>query len=520
MRYSKLSFVIGGLLILTGISVPSSTLIETLRTTPADLLDQLQLGATLFRIGFVVLGLLVIGLGRIPIWNSEIQRDTPRVDPHRKFNLVILAVVLFAAAALRLYKLGNGLWYDEIVTYVKYARAPFGEIITTYDSQNQHFLYSLLAHVSFLSFGESGWALRLPAVLFGVGSIWALYLLGRQVSNTREALLSAALLAFSYHHIWFSQNARGYTGLLFWTLFSSWLFLRGLHEARPQIWLLYAIAAALGVYTQMTMLFVVIGHFIIYLMIRLDRRSRLSEANSPIADRGQIWPKKWAGFFLGFCLAGFLTLQLHALVLPQVFGGIVGQESTVPAWTHPLWTLLEFVKAMKISFVGSIAAIVALIVFGAGFLSFTRTNPVVIQFLIIPALICAVVVIGMGHHLWPRFFFFTFGFGTLVIVRGTMLLGHVTTRLLNLASTKAVPIGSALCTGLILVSALSIPLAYAPKQDYLAALNFVEARKEQGDVIVTVGLATFTYKHFYKLDWETVETVEALNAIRSRANRT
>src|SRR5262249_32005312 len=145
-------------------------------------------------------------------------------------------------------------------------RLPIGQIITSYDAQNQHFLYSVLAHVSFLIFGENGWSLRLPAVLFGTGSIWALYLLGREVANTREALLSAALLTFSYHHIWFSQNARGYTGLLFWTTLASWLLLRAMREARPELWLLYAVAAALGVYMHMTMLFVITGHFIIYLI--------------------------------------------------------------------------------------------------------------------------------------------------------------------------------------------------------------------------------------------------------------
>ena len=31
---------------------------------------------------------------------------------------------------------------------------------------------------------------------------------GYQVTSEREALLSVVLLAFSYHHIWFSQNAR------------------------------------------------------------------------------------------------------------------------------------------------------------------------------------------------------------------------------------------------------------------------------------------------------------------------
>ena len=180
------------------------------------------------------------------VTRGEKPFDTSRSN----LRLFIVGAMLLVALALRLYGLNSGLWYDEILTSINYARMPFGEIIATYDSQNQHFFFSLLSRASTLIFGESAWALRLPAVVFGVASIWALYLLGREVGSETEALLSAALLTFSYHHVWFSQNARGYTGLLFWAILSSWYFLRGLREGRSRLWVLYAGAAALGIYTH------------------------------------------------------------------------------------------------------------------------------------------------------------------------------------------------------------------------------------------------------------------------------
>lgn len=136
---------------------------------------------------------------------------------------VLLAALITAGILLRAYQLNAGLWLDEILTLVKYARLPVGEIVTFYDSENQHFLYSLLARISLVSFGESVWALRLPAVIFGVLSIPTMYLLGCELTDRLEAMLAAALLTFSYHHVWFSQNARGYSGLLFWAILSSWL---------------------------------------------------------------------------------------------------------------------------------------------------------------------------------------------------------------------------------------------------------------------------------------------------------
>ncbi|HEU4563853.1 MAG TPA: glycosyltransferase family 39 protein, partial [Gemmatimonadaceae bacterium] len=184
---------------------------------------------------------------------------------------IALAVILLVGAALRLHDLGAGLWYDEILTLVWYARYPLGYIISTFDSQNQHMLYSVLAHGSLQAFGDSAWALRLPAALFGIASLWATYWFGTMITTRRESLLAAALLAASYHHVWFSQNARGYSGLLFWTLVTSALFLRLLRardaaDARPA-WgptVAYAVTSALAVFTHTSAVFVTVAHFLVW----------------------------------------------------------------------------------------------------------------------------------------------------------------------------------------------------------------------------------------------------------------
>jgi len=441
-------------------------------------------------------------------WESLSGTGSPsRSDPDRTWVMVVLTSLLVVAAALRLYRLDDGLWWDEIFMYVKFVKMPLAQLLTTYESENQHFLYILLARASIWIFGDSVWPLRFPAVLFGVGSIWALYLLGRQLSDAREALLSAALLTFSYHHIWFSQNARGYIGLLFWTILASWFFLRAMREARPKWWLLYAAAAALGVYTHLFMIFVVIGHFIIY-VIGLKAQGRAAV------------PKRWVGFFVGFCLAGLFTVLLYAPILSQLLSYDPKTESHVAVWRSPLWTLSEFVRGMEIGFAGGIGAMVVLLMFGAGLLSYARTNRVLIGLMVIPALICAAVVTGVGHHFWPRYFIFTAGFAALIIVRGAMVLGGLLTGLLNLESKNSVLIGTTLCAGFIFVSALSVPSVYSPKQDYSAALLFVEANQEPGDVVVTAGLAYFPYQKLYRKDWESVQTLDTLNTARSNAKRT
>ena len=117
-------------------------------------------------------------------------------------------------------------------------------------------------------------------------------------------------------------------------------------------------------------------------------------------------------------------------------------------------------------------------------------------------------------------FFFSIGFAVLVVIHGTMLSGHMVVKTLRLSPRKSELAGTALCIGLIAISAMSIPVVYGPKQDYLGALAYIKENARPGDAIVTIGVTTFPYQKFYNVDWKAVETLESLNAVRSHANRT
>jgi mannosyltransferase len=511
MSRSKLSLAAGGLLILLGLLIPPSQLSSFVRgIPPVELEYRLLLGARLFKAGLIILGIFVLVLGRLPIWRGEKQKQNHIPGTSRKSVLIVLMIIMAVSVGLNLYKLNSGLWIDEIITYVKYAHMPVGEIITTYDSQNLHPLFTLLARASYALFGAP-WSLRLPAVLFGVASLGILYLFAVEVGTRLEAILSAALLAFSYQFIWFSQNARGYTGLLFWTLLSTWLFFRGLREDQPKIWLLYAFAAALGVYTHFTMLFVVLGQFAVYLVELYYRREVKGFA-------------KWTGLLAGFCLAGLLIFQFHALILPQILGQASqeGTRSAVATWKNPFWTALELLRALKNAVSGNFLALaIGVFIFGAGSYDFIRKKPFVVLLMSFPPVIAVVSLKLLGHPIFPRTFFWIIGFAILVVIRGALVVGSWTQRLIHWRPARPNSIGAALCLGLIFMSALSVPRVYGPKQDYQGALSFVEENRQPGDSVITVGFnATFPYQKFYQLNWQEAETLNELDIIRSRSSRT
>ncbi len=480
--------------------IPSPSLIRLFRPGLADIPETLLTGAVLFRAGLAACAIACWLMARLVQWDAPPRRETAG----RRLPQGSICLLLAAALALRLYRLDDGIWYDEIVAVFYYVRLPLGECLTTYVNENQQFVFTVLAHWSFVLFGEHTWTLRLPAALFGVASIGALYLFARRVTTPAEALLSAALLTFSYHHVWFSQNGRGYTGLLFWTILASWLLLRAFDDPSPRRWVVYAAASALGVYTHLTMLFLVAGHFVMY-MLWLGARG------------GANWRRGRAGFFLGFGLAGLITFQLYALVIPQMRIAIAQTISWVEEWKNPLWTLAQIVSGLHLGFVHIAAGLIAIAVAGAGAWSYLRSAPAVVGLALLPAAIGAGYVIAVGHHLWPRFFFFVMGFAVLIAVRGVMVSTNAVARLAGRSGDRW---GVAACALLVALSAVSLTRVYGAKQDYESALRWVEANRRPGDEVVTAGLATWAYRTHYKVAWGAVEKAADLVEVRSHAPRT
>jgi Dolichyl-phosphate-mannose-protein mannosyltransferase len=246
----------------------------------------------------------------------------------RSVSWAWLAGLLAAATVLRIVALNQQLWFDEIVTLLDSARDPIWRIVTHYGGQNQHMLYSVLAHCSIRVFGEQPWTLRLPAVIFGAAGIPALYFFGCLVTTKREALFAALLMAINYQHIWFSQNARGYTGMVFWTLLASIFFIHCANNRRKTDCLIYGISAALGIYTHLMMAFVVVGHAILYAWLIWSRMKSTRRV-----------PRDFLLPLYGLVLAGTLSFALYAPVIPGIFARTIGVAGTSVRsdWASPVW---------------------------------------------------------------------------------------------------------------------------------------------------------------------------------------
>ena len=182
-----------------------------------------------------------------------------------------------------------------------------------------------------------------PAVMFGVASVAALWWLAMNVVTRWEAPLSSLLFAVSYHHIWFSQNARGYTGLLFFSLLATLFFLKGVEWRSLGWWLAYDLVFAAAMYIHPSAVFLFVAHALVYAVYRGRIRKDTRASNKQNTSYGV--RVLWEPFF-AFLLGAALTAILYSVLVPQMIEAFTATsamkaKSTVNEWKNPIWTLLE-----------------------------------------------------------------------------------------------------------------------------------------------------------------------------------
>ncbi|MAT98335.1 MAG: hypothetical protein CL608_14415 [Anaerolineaceae bacterium] len=128
----------------------------------------------------------------------------------------MVAFITLLGGGLRVLLLGNkGMWLDETFS-VWLANHNVVDLLQWGVKIDQHPpLYYLLLHYWIAFKGVTPYYVRLFSVLFGVGTIPIIYLIGKRLSGAVVGLAAAASLAFSPFHIYFAQEARMYTLLTF-----------------------------------------------------------------------------------------------------------------------------------------------------------------------------------------------------------------------------------------------------------------------------------------------------------------
>ncbi len=433
-----------------------------------------------------------------------------KTDGSKSVVLLLVAVAVVA----RVIGLDGGLWVDEVYSLVRSFREPLGAILTEYWGDNHHPLYAVLAHASRAVFGESSWSIRLPAMLFGVAAVPLLLRLGDQVASRREAILAALFLAVSYHHVWFSQNARGYSAIAFFAIATLWALLRGVERGEVRYFMAYGVLAALGAYTHLTMIFVVVGHAGAVGLWLL--------AGGAPRERGRLLRQA----VLAFGISAVGTVALYAPMLTGVIAFFTQQRSGLKGVSTPSWAAVEMVRGLLLG-LGAGGAVVAALALGVGvaigangFWSLWRTQRLFVLAVVMPVGVTILGAVATRGTMYPRFFFFAIGPAILIAVHGAFVTCRwVAERVRVVASAERLAT-IAVSMGIVL-SAFSLSANYRfPKQDFGGALRYVLAERRPADVVVTTGIPSNPLNTLYQQPWPVVNTRASLDSARSTGART
>ena len=198
---------------------------------------------------------------------SSKMTSRPRVRrAHPRAELIYLPIILVMALVCRLYPINRGLGQDELFSAVNFVEPnSIWRTIFYNDAFNNHIGYSLMARVSEGLFGHSEWALRLPALLLGMASIYLFFLFSRCIVGRPVAIVATFLLALSPAHVVWSAQARGYSAMIFCTLLSSYLYLRLLRAPTRRDTVVFVAVSVFGIYVHLYAAFVTLAQILFWL---------------------------------------------------------------------------------------------------------------------------------------------------------------------------------------------------------------------------------------------------------------
>ncbi|MFA5200509.1 MAG: glycosyltransferase family 39 protein, partial [Candidatus Omnitrophota bacterium] len=200
------------------------------------------------------------------------NRDKPLLK-----NPVILIFLMVCGLILRFYHLGaRSLWFDEAYTifngqYLVSVFFRFGALPDRYPS----FLSDIPIYFWSLLSGRHEFTLRLFSAVFGLGAIWLIYKLGLKIFGQKTALIAAFLLAISPIHIYYSQELRPYSLILFISLGSVLFLLKALEKGALAFWAGYVILNVFNIYLHYMTIFFLFAQVIFFLIFMKDYKNQI-----------------------------------------------------------------------------------------------------------------------------------------------------------------------------------------------------------------------------------------------------
>jgi uncharacterized membrane protein len=192
-----------------------------------------------------------------------------------KYYFSILIILIFSIF-LRFFWLGNqSFWLDEgyslILSDGRSIQENLSRILNREAGDKYQILYYLILFYWRLAFGENEFAIRTLSALLGVASVITVFFTTLRIYGKKYAFWSTLLLSFSSFGIYYSQEARTYSLLIFLVSLQLFCFSKVLNEDKKNEIVsicFFCIFTALGLFSSVLMAVfsaaLCLSHIIVY----------------------------------------------------------------------------------------------------------------------------------------------------------------------------------------------------------------------------------------------------------------
>lgn len=154
---------------------------------------------------------------------------------------------------------------------------------------------------------------RILPALFGVLSVWAVYLLGKEILNSSLGLIAAAITCVNYFNLLYSQEIRDYILVFLTTTLSYVYFIRLIRSRRPRDLWLYTLFAAMTTYSHYYGIFIVVSQFFLVAILIVVDKDRIA-------------------YLKNFAISGVVIALLYIPWVPQ----LMKMGAMKSFWTPPV----------------------------------------------------------------------------------------------------------------------------------------------------------------------------------------
>jgi uncharacterized membrane protein len=226
----------------------------------------------------------------------------------------ILLGLVIVAFILRFFNLGfNSLWLDEASTLTFATQSLSGIWEATASGEFNPPLFYYMEHFM-LTFGDSEFVLRFLPALFGALTVPVIYLIGKVFTGKTGGIFAAALMTFSSFHIFYSQDARAYTIMLFFFSLAVLFYLWAINTDEMKWWLLFGVFSALAFWTHFYV-FIGVGLIVLHALI--------VKGKDILADKKRIIP-------IAASVIAFIIVSLPLIMV--TVGLFFKRTASAPTW--------------------------------------------------------------------------------------------------------------------------------------------------------------------------------------------